>query len=121
MNEAISLLRELADKLGQSVEVLWPEAVKYVWASHLCASLLTVLAIAAFCGLSVWLWKKFSEIDQENAKKDHHYRKGDQISYYRFLAVVPLVFAIVPFSFLAETLPGCFAPVGKAVMMILGK
>ena len=48
MSEAVELLRELATKLGTTVETLWPHAIRYVVIEGLCSIVFTVLFLLIF-------------------------------------------------------------------------
>lgn len=62
MNEAIA---ELAQKLGRSVEQMWPIAVRYVVTDSLVGILFYLGLASTALAVGPWLWKKLQAMPKD--------------------------------------------------------
>jgi len=115
MDKAIELLEQLGAKIGQTVETLWPHAVRY---EALSAAIIIVMwtFIAAVLWFAYW---KFS--DQPWTFPSARW-KNDNYPSAKFYLIIFAPFAtfIAVMTWLVQ-FPVVLEPVGYTVMKIIGK
>lgn len=108
MTEAVELLRELATKLGTTVELLWPHAVRYIVVDALSPIIVTLLAVLV---ISIIFYKV----------KDLSWTLGDDYcpSIKLVVAIILGVSFLVLCINLERELPRIFEPTGYLVHRII--
>lgn len=135
----VDLLQQVADKLGQTVEVMWPEIVRaYVARAmvdiSISAILLVMAAIAAPLVLRKWVDVRkqaqtaYRQAVAESAKQPFgHYVSRldyDTIGWDAAAALVVgglLFVALMCILTIDSALPMLFAPEGQAALKLLGR
>ena len=107
MNEAMELLRELAEKLGQTVESLWPSVVRYYAIS---AIVNIAVSLGIFAIVSIVL----------RANRQKPFWIDDNTPTLRlFAAIVVSIAAIFLIGTFLSQMPIIIEPTGYAVDQIL--
>lgn len=104
MDKAIELLRELAQKLGQTVETLWPHAVRYVVVNAATVVVCGAVFLAAGVCLGIVSLRRLSN-------------HGDEA--WTAGAVGGIAMLFVGLLLVAGRLPVLIEPVGALVLQIL--
>ena len=109
MDEAISLLRDLAAKLGQTVEELWPHAVRYQ-------------AVSALTWIVVWTAVFLAAGALMLSQKKQSYWIDDETPTAKFIFTVLFFFALIAWiGVMGTNLPIVLEPTGYTVTGILGR
>ena len=103
VDKAVELLRELVGKLGQTVETLWPSAVRYVVVDALSGALIAGM-LGGACLILGWRISKLWD------EEDYDYVQVITITWVMTAIMVCLCWGIA-LSFL----PAVFEPVGYLV------
>jgi len=138
MDEALTrimdMLGNLADKLGQTADQLWPEVVRYVAIQGLIYSALAMLLIVVIWSAAfklMWTQTRFlnTTIDcklkngctASDAEKTAIKNTNEAVTAIRYIATIFASLATWGcLVMLAKNLPRVFAPVGHIVFKILG-
>jgi len=107
MTEAVELLRELATKLGTTVEVLWPSAVRYVAVSAASTVVGWAIWLLAIGGL-LYSFRNLAWVTQDG----HPTLK----LFTAVLFVLSLVFGL---TVITHSVPNLIEPTGAVVYSIL--
>ena len=116
MDKAMELLEQLAAKIDQTVEILWPHAVRYQAVSATVA-----VAIWTFVAVVLWFaYWKFS--GQPWTFPSASERSGDDYPSARLLLVIfaPIATCVAVMAWVYQ-FPVVLEPVGYTVMKIIGK
>lgn len=111
MDKAIELLRELAGKLGQTVESLWPEVVAYN-AVFAITTIFGWLAVVAVMWGIIFCIRK-----QPWFVKDRFDCNIPGVKFY--IALVALIITFISFAVIAHQVPVVINPVGYVVQGII--
>ena len=116
MEKVMALLETLAQKIGQTVEILWPHAVRY---EALSAGVMIVIwtCMASILWLSYW---KFSDqpwtFPCASGKPDDNYPSAKLL----LIILAPVITFIAAMIWILQ-FPIVLEPTGYVVMKILGK
>jgi len=109
MDEAINLLRDLAAKLGQTVEELWPHAVRYQ-------------AVSALTWIGVWTAVFLAAGALMLSQKKQSYWIDNDTPTAKFIFTVLFFFALITWvGVMGTNLPIVLEPTGYTVTGILGR
>lgn len=118
MDEVMKALRELAVKLGTTVEELAPHVVAHTQVEGIAAICVAVLALGVLCLAGHYAVKKFKVLHVE-ADKGSGYYDGcwvvAQIIVYGILTATLVIVSII----VANNLPAAIEPIGETVKSLL--
>jgi hypothetical protein len=112
MEKALEFLKELADKLGQTVESLWPTAVRYVVVQAATNIVFKVATIIFLTVVVRFVWKNLNEFEKG------HDSEGRQIG--KILSVI--VYTVTVFLlivFMSDDITHIIEPTGTLVARFL--
>lgn len=114
MDKALELVAQLAEKLGQTVEALWPEAVRYVVVDGLVGA----IGWAIVFGLPLYTLRKLVPFLREEGAKSP-LNQNDM--FVGAVVAAILCVAVLPFALAGVflNLPQVFAPEGYLVTKVL--
>ena len=116
MDKAMELLEQLAAKIGQTVEILWPHAVRYQAISAMVTLTISTL-VAAVLWFAYWKFSGqpwFFDADTSGTGDDYPSAKF----FLMLAAPIPTFIAVM--TWLVQ-FPVVLEPMGYIIMKIIGK
>lgn len=118
--QALQALRELAEKLGTTVDQAWPLYVRYQQVACV-VSIIGAIVIGIAMVAMIKIGARRLEAWREHSSGDSYVKAAD-IAVYRMAGwIFPVLLFLAASAIIAHSLPGAIAPEGYAISKLIGK